>query len=287
MRANSCEPNAVRDVRVHDPKPESWQLIGGTEVMPESAGKNAGKRDDSAAANLANSKPGNGMRTVGGRRTNQNSRNSLAVNDLRGIDVLESGEQAEKNCNSLIAPSTLVRWCKFNVVGGMGILVQFAALFFLRSVMHFNYLFATAIAVEAAVVHNFVWHEQFTWADRVQPRAEPSHTSGAEAQNLLSGIFAALKRCATQRLWFEKLRFEAEFLQRWRAEMTSLYGPSFRRLLRFNLSNGAVSILGNLALMKVMVGQGHMNYLLANAIAIALCSLANFLVSDEWVFERE
>jgi putative flippase GtrA len=60
-----------------------------------------------------------------------------------------------------------------------------------------------------------------------------------------------------------------------------------RRLLRFNLTNGAVSILGNLALMKVMVGQGHMNYLLANAIAIALCSLANFLVSDGWVFERE
>ena len=60
---------------------------------------------------------------------------------------------------------------------------------------------------------------------------------------------------------------------------------SLPRLLRFNLTNGAVSILGNLALMKVMVGQGHMNYLLANAIAITLCSLANFLVSDTWVFE--
>lgn len=28
-----------------------------------------------------------------------------------------------------------------------------------------------------------------------------------------------------------------------------------------------------------------MNYLLANAIAITLCSLANFLVSEEWVFD--
>jgi putative flippase GtrA len=34
--------------------------------------------------------------------------------------------------------------------------------------------------------------------------------------------------------------------------------------------------------MKVMVGMGHVNYLLANA--IALCSVANFLVSEEWVF---
>jgi putative flippase GtrA len=39
--------------------------------------------------------------------------------------------------------------------------------------------------------------------------------------------------------------------------------------------------------MKVMVEQGHMNYLVANAIAITLCSLANFLVSNEWVFSGE
>ena len=48
--------------------------------------------------------------------------------------------------------------------------MQFAALFLLKTVLHFDYLFATAIAVEAAVVHNFVWHEQFTWADRVTVR---------------------------------------------------------------------------------------------------------------------
>ena len=61
-----------------------------------------------------------------------------------------------------------VRWCKFNFVGGIGIGVQFAALFLLKGVLHFNYLAATAIAVEAAVVHNFVWHEQFTWVDRIK-----------------------------------------------------------------------------------------------------------------------
>jgi putative flippase GtrA len=140
------------------------------------------------------------------------------------------GSAAMSSCTT----STLVRWLKFNFVGAIGIAVQFMALFLLRSVLHFNYLAATAVAVEAAVVHNFIWHERFTWADRVQAS--------------------------------------------WRR--------SVLRLLRFNLTNGAVSILGNLALMKVMVGQGHMNYLLANAIAIALCSLANFLVSNEWVFEE-
>jgi putative flippase GtrA len=143
-----------------------------------------------------------------------------------------------------VPSSTLVRWCKFNLVGGIGIVVQFAALFLLKSMLHLNYLSATAIAVEAAVVHNFVWHEQLTWADRTKPdRRKPNRMQS-----------------------------------RWRRSLS--------RLLRFNLTNGAVSILGNLALMKVMVGQGHMNYLLANAMAITACSLGNFLVSEWWVFER-
>jgi putative flippase GtrA len=128
----------------------------------------------------------------------------------------------------------LLRWLKFNLVGGIGIGVQFTALLVLKGIFHFNYLAATAVAVEAAVVHNFVWHEQFTWSDRVQAS--------------------------------------------WRR--------SLPRFARFNLTTGAVSILGNLALMKVMVGYGGMNYLLANALAIALCSLANFLVSEQWVFEE-
>jgi putative flippase GtrA len=123
---------------------------------------------------------------------------------------------------------------KFNIVGGLGIAVQLAVLLALKSGFHLSYLLATAVAVEVAVIHNFLWHERYTWADRLQPS--------------------------------------------WR--------KSLPRLLRFNLTNGGVSIAGNLALMKLMVGLGHVNYLAANGIAIALCSLANFLVSDEWVFEK-
>ncbi len=141
-------------------------------------------------------------------------------------------------------PSTLLRWFRFNFVGGIGIGVQFAVLFVLKSLIGLPYLVATAIAVEFAIVHNFIWHERFTWADRC--------SMGQNARSRQS------------RFW-----------------------NSWPRLVRFNLSNGAVSLVGNLALMKVMVGQGQMNYLLANAIAIALCSLANFLISHVWVFEEE
>jgi putative flippase GtrA len=146
---------------------------------------------------------------------------------------------ARKNASPAAKPTTkLARWWKFNFVGGIGIVVQFAALFVLKSVLHFDYLIATAIAVEAAVMHNFVWHEQFTWVDRTS--------------------------------------YDRKNHDGWRR--------SWRRLVRFHVANGVVSVLGNLALMRVMVGAGHMNYLAANAAAIGLCSVANFLVSEEWVF---
>lgn len=125
-----------------------------------------------------------------------------------------------------------LRWLKFNAVGALGITVQLAVLLSLKSGLHLGYLLATALAVEVAVIHNFLWHERYTWADRVQPS----------------------------------------------------WSKSLPRLLRFNLTTGAVSIVGNLALMKLLVGFGHINYLVANGVAIALCSLANFLISEEWVF---
>ena len=131
-----------------------------------------------------------------------------------------------------IRASVFLRWLRFNLVGGIGIAIQLVLLFLLKSVLHVNYLAATALAVEATVIHNFLWHERYTWADRVRPS----------------------------------------------------WQNSLPRLLRFNLTNGAVSITGNLGLMKLMIDLGHINYLVANAIAIALCSLVNFVVSDEYVF---
>ena len=59
-----------------------------------------------------------------------------------------------------------IRWLKFNAVGGMGILIQLGALAFLTEALRVPYLVATAVAVEAAILHNFIWHERFTWADR-------------------------------------------------------------------------------------------------------------------------
>ena len=82
-----------------------------------------------------------------------------------------------------------VRWLKFNAVGAIGIAVQLGALAVFTSGTHLNYLAATALAVELAILHNFCWHERFTWADRTR------HASGKVAVrflkfNFTTGLFS-------------------------------------------------------------------------------------------------
>ena len=122
------------------------------------------------------------------------------------------------------------RFFRFNAVGLLGFLLQLAVLWGLvRGGVH--YLVATAIAVEAAVLHNYFWHERWTWRER------------------------------DARGW-ERLR----------------------RLGGFHLLNGVVSLVGNLALMRVLVGMWHLPPVAANLIAVAACSLVNYALSDRLVF---
>ncbi len=141
---------------------------------------------------------------------------------MSGVAVLEQREQQKIGW----------RWVKFNLVGGIGIGVQLAALWVFADAFQWNYLIATALAVETAVLHNFFLHQRFTWADRTSNR-----------------------------------RYDSAV-----------------RLLQFNLTNGAVSILGNVILMRALVGGFHMRVLLANAVSIASCSAVNFLLSETYVF---
>ena len=79
----------------------------------------------------------------------------------------------------------------------------------------------------------------------------------------------------------------------WHARFTWADRPASRpvqslvRLMKFNASNGAVSMAGNLVLMQLLVGELRLNYVASNFIAIVFCSLLNFMLSDHFVFERE
>jgi putative flippase GtrA len=57
------------------------------------------------------------------------------------------------------------RFLKFNSVGIAGFALQLTLLALLLR-LGIHYLAATAIAVELTVVHNFAWHERWTWKDR-------------------------------------------------------------------------------------------------------------------------
>jgi putative flippase GtrA len=60
---------------------------------------------------------------------------------------------------------------KFNAVGIIGIGVQLLVLTILASGLKLNYLLSTFVAVESAVLHNFVWHERWTWVERTRQKA--------------------------------------------------------------------------------------------------------------------
>jgi putative flippase GtrA len=59
------------------------------------------------------------------------------------------------------------------------------------------------------------------------------------------------------------------------------------RLVRFQFSNGLVSLVGNLALMPLLVHGAQIPVLTANAIAILCCSLVNFRLGNKWVFAEK
>jgi putative flippase GtrA len=56
------------------------------------------------------------------------------------------------------------------------------------------------------------------------------------------------------------------------------------QFVRFHLSNGLVSLLGNLALMPLLVEEARIPVVASNAIAILCCSLGNFCLGHNWAF---
>src|SRR5688572_18827403 len=124
------------------------------------------------------------------------------------------------------------RWFTFNLVGAAGLVVQLGVLAVLVRSFGWHYLPATLLAVEAALLHNFLWHQRWTWRDR------PAGTRQS----------------------------------------------TMARLVRFHLLNGAISIVGNLALMTLLTGILHVDPLVANLVAIGACSLLNFAASETMVF---
>ena len=61
-------------------------------------------------------------------------------------------------------------------------------------------------------------------------------------------------------------------------------GSRLGQLVRFQLSNGLVSMIGNLVLIRLLVREARLPVLAANAVAIVCCSMANYCLGDRWAF---
>ena len=81
----------------------------------------------------------------------------------------------------------LVRWVTFNAVGLAGVGVQLGSLVALTEWLGLHYLVSTGVAIEAAIVHNFVWHACWTWRDRSDRRVRGCWTRFGRF-NLLNGV---------------------------------------------------------------------------------------------------
>jgi putative flippase GtrA len=84
----------------------------------------------------------------------------------------------------------LSRYLRFNLVGIAGFAVQLSTLALLLHVPGVWYVLASAVAVEAAVLHNFVWHERWTWRDRPRQGRMLDRLVGFHAANGLSSLAA-------------------------------------------------------------------------------------------------
>jgi putative flippase GtrA len=125
------------------------------------------------------------------------------------------------------------RWLRFNAGGLYGFVIQLLVLTLLAKQLPL--WLATGIAVEAAVLHNFVWHELFTWRER-----HVSHFRGVAA-----------------------------------------------RAVRFQLTNGLVSLVGNVLITTVLREHFGVPLVIANVTAIVACSLLNFAAGEWFVFRSK
>ena len=84
------------------------------------------------------------------------------------------------------------RIARFYAVGFLGIPVQLSALAFLSKTVAMQPDIATALAVEAAIIHNFLWHRRWTWSGRKGSFWRFNATTGAISIVANTGLTRAL-----------------------------------------------------------------------------------------------
>jgi len=115
---------------------------------------------------------------------------------------------------------------------------------------------------------------------------------GVVGMGVQRGVLAVLGRVMRGHyLWATAAAIEVtlvhNFVWHWRFTWRERRGDGVgwgRRMVRFQAANGAVSMVGNLGLMRVLVSGAGMPVVMANAVAIICCSAVNFGLGEWWAF---
>ena len=78
-------------------------------------------------------------------------------------------QPSTRNCSHLPL-GEFRRWAQFNIVGIVGAALQLVILTTLVNGLGLDPRIATVLAVEVALLHNFLLHERWTWRDRPSSR---------------------------------------------------------------------------------------------------------------------
>ena len=130
--------------------------------------------------------------------------------------------------------------------------------------------------------------------DRVEPLRRVARFGAVGAIGFLFQIglaWALVRLGRVDPAWAWSISAEAAVLHNfaWHVRWTWADRPAgasatAMRLLRFNLSNGGVSLAGGAVLMPTLVDGFGLHLLVANLMTVLACAAANYLSGDRWVF---
>jgi putative flippase GtrA len=147
--------------------------------------------------------------------------------------------------------SSFLRFVKFGIVGGSGVVVNVGLLHAFTAYAKIDYRIASIIAIECAVINNFLWNYFWTWKDR-QAGSKRSFAYMLFKFHLSSGLTALVVNWGL-----------------------------------LVILNGVIKVDYHLSSVQVMhLHFGISNLHVSNLIGIVCGAVVNFVLGHFWVFSK-
>lgn len=148
--------------------------------------------------------------------------------------------------------NSLLRFFKFGLIGVLGVAVNLGFYFLFHQILKLYDFPSKALAIELSILHNFAWNFGWTWGDR------------GTSRNLL---------------WPRLLRYHGSTFV---ASFLITIGISY--LIEIPMRGIDWQTLLSFVPVDISMPNSDINGLVAYLIGVGSGMIANFLLSDKWVF---